>query len=78
MTQTTGRVVDGKLVLDDYPLVEGDILTITIHDEMENQVLTPEMEAELDESIAQADRGEFVPWEEVCAELDSISRGTKP
>ncbi len=31
--------------------------------------LTPEMEAELEESIAQADRGEGVPLEQVLRDL---------
>jgi len=42
-------------------------------DEEEPYELTPEQEAELDESIAQADRGELIPAEEVLRELREIA-----
>jgi hypothetical protein len=74
MTHTRGRVVDGKIAIDDYPLVEGSILTITIHDDMESQVLTSEMEAELNEAIAELDSGEYVTWDELRPRLKEIER----
>ena len=76
--EAVGRVVDGKIVVDEFPLVEGSIVKVIIGDEMIEQQLTPEMRAELDESIAQADRGEFVSWEELRVELRRIERGEQP
>ena len=76
--ETVGRVVDGRIVVDDYPLVEGSLVRVIIGDEIIEQRLTPEMQAELDESIAQADRGEFVSWEELRTELRRIERGEQP
>lgn len=79
--ETTGRVVDGKIVvdddrLDDIDLIEGSLVKVTVDVEHDGgPELTPEMEAELDEAIAQADRGEGVPLEQVLAELRAIERG---
>ena len=42
-------------------------------EEEEDFELTPEQLAELDESIAEADRGEVVPAEEVLRELREIT-----
>ncbi len=35
--------------------------------------VTPEMEAELLEAIAEADRGETISWEELCARLPPLT-----
>jgi predicted transcriptional regulator len=42
-------------------------------DEEEDFELTPEQLAELDESIAEADRGEVIPAEEVLRELREMT-----
>jgi hypothetical protein len=76
--ETVGRVVDGKIVVDDYPLVEGSWVRVIIGDEDDGgPELTPEMEAELDEAIASLDRGEGIPLEQVLAELRALERGPR-
>jgi predicted transcriptional regulator len=40
--------------------------------------LTPEEEAELAESIREADRGDVITAKEVLARLKSMSRGSRP
>ena len=73
--ETVGRVVDGKIVVDDYPLVEGSWVRVIIGDEGDGgPELTPEMEAELDEAIAALDRGEYVTWEELKPRLEKFER----
>ena len=46
-------------------------------EEDEDFELTPEQEAELEESIAEADRGEFVTAEESLRELREILYGNR-
>lgn len=59
-------------------LPEGAQVTILVADDEDEPFdLTPEMLAELDESIAQADRGEGIPAAQVLAELDAMVRGVK-
>ena len=71
MRITTGHVVHGQIVLDDWaePLPEGAELTIGIPEQIEEVELTPEQLAELDESIAEADRGELISAEDALREL---------
>jgi hypothetical protein len=73
----TGKVVDGKVLVHGALLAEGTHVTILVPEDAEPFYLTPEMEAELEESIAQADRGEGIPAAQVLAELDAITRGGK-
>ena len=73
MTIVPGRVVNGRVELeDDIELPEGTEVTVRFADEEEFE-LTPEMEAELEESVAQADRGELIPVEEVLRDLREIT-----
>jgi hypothetical protein len=71
MTTLTGRVVNGKIEVDDDSLPEGAIVTVHIHDDEETFEPTPEEEAMLLAAIAEADRGEFVSWAELLNELRS-------
>ena len=69
MTIVPGKVVNGRIEVDveNFELPEGaqvEIYLVTDDDE-----LTPEQHAELDESIAQIDRGEYVDGDELLAEL---------
>jgi len=69
MQITTGKVVNGQIVVnDDEPLPEGADVVITIT-EQDDPELTAEQLAELDASIAEADRGELIPAEEVLRRL---------
>jgi len=66
----TGKVMDGKVIVDGDPLPEGTEVTIHVVGEDEEPFhLTPDMEAEIEESIAQLERGEGIPAEQVLAGL---------
>ena len=69
MKIATGKVVGGKVVLDGAPLEEGTSVTVLARDSEKGFTLSPEEEAELLLSIAEADRGETVSAEEVIAKL---------
>jgi hypothetical protein len=69
MKIATGKVVDGKVVLEGVALEEGASVTVLARDDEGGLDLTPEQEAELLLSIAEADRGETVSADEVLARL---------
>ena len=73
MQVTTGIVVDGKVVVEGDPLPDGTVVTIIARDAEETFEVPPELEAELLESIAQADRGETISADEVIARLRRIT-----
>ncbi len=78
MKIATGKVVGGKVVIDGASLEEGASVTILARDEEKGFRLTPEEEAELLLSIAEADRGETIPAEEVLKRLARPSRLSRP
>jgi hypothetical protein len=69
MVITSGRVVEGKIVVDGDPLPEGATVTVLTREGDESFVLDAEAEAELLESIAEANRGDVVPAEDVLRAL---------
>ena len=69
MKIATGKVIDGKIVLEGVALKEGASVTVLARDDEGGLDLTPEEEAELLLSIAEADRGETVSADEVLAKL---------
>ena len=69
MKMATGKVVGGKVVVEGVALEEGTSVTVLAKDDEAGFDLTPEQEAELLLSIAEADRGETVSAEEVLAKL---------
>jgi hypothetical protein len=69
MVITSGRVVEGKIVVDGDPLPEGTTVTVLTREGDESFVLDAAAEAELLESIAEANRGEVVPAEDVLRAL---------
>jgi hypothetical protein len=73
MQVTTGIVVEGKVVVEGDPLPDGTVVTIIARDAEETFEVPPELEAELLESIAQADRGETIPADEVIERLRRVS-----
>ena len=73
MQVTTGIVVDGKVVVEGDPLPDGTVVTIIARDAEETFEVPPELEAELLESIAQADRGETISAHEVIERLRRIT-----
>lgn len=69
MKLTTGTVVEGKVVIDGEPLPEGLIVTILATDGDGTFNVPLELEADLDESLAEAARGETVSIEEALRRL---------
>ena len=74
MKVATGKVVEGKVVVEGVTLEEGSVVTVLAREGEGTFELTPEEEAELLLSIAEADRGETVSGEEVLEGLPR--RGT--
>ena len=74
MRVATGKVVADKVVLEGDPFEEGTTVAVIAADDSESFELTPEQEAELLESIAEADRGELVDAAVVLRKLDSVHR----
>jgi hypothetical protein len=73
MQLATGIVVGGKVVVEGDPLPEGTVVTILARDADETFEVPPELEAELLESIAQADRGETISADELIERLRRIA-----
>jgi hypothetical protein len=69
MKVATGKVVDGKVVLEGEPLPEGSVVTVLSREDEEGFDLSPEEEAALLAAIAEADRGELISWEELREQL---------
>ena len=69
MKVAPGKVVGGKIVLDGVSLEEGTSVTVLAEDNAGDFEFTPEQEADLLLSIAEADRGETFSAKEVLAGL---------
>ena len=69
MRVATGTVVEGKVVLEGEPLVEGAVVTVVARDDDDTFDVSPEEERALLEAITQADRGQVVSWEELREQL---------
>jgi hypothetical protein len=69
MQLTTGTVVGGKIVVEGDPLPEGTVVTVLARESDETFVVPPALEAELLESIAEADRGEAMSADELLGRL---------
>jgi len=69
MRVTTGKVIEGKVVVEGLALEEGAVVTVLARESEETFRLSPEDEAELLLSMEEADRGETVSLEEV---LDTL------
>jgi hypothetical protein len=66
---STGTVVGGKIVVEGESLPEGTVVTILSRETDETFVVPAELEAELVESIAQADRGETLSADQALRRL---------
>ena len=71
MRVATGKVIDGKVVVEGAPLDEGAVVTIFARDADETFAVTPDEEAALLVAIGEVERGETVSAEE---HLDSLRR----
>ncbi|MFT3665416.1 hypothetical protein [Piscinibacter sp.] len=69
MKLATGSVVDGKIVLEGEALPEGTVVTVLAPEGDGTFLVPPELESELDESIAQSLRGETIPVSEALRKL---------
>ena len=73
MQIATGNVVGGKVIVEGEPLPEGAVVTILAREADETFEVPPELERELLESIAQADRGETISAAEMLKRLRRIA-----
>lgn len=63
MKVATGRVVEGKVVLEGEPYAEGAVVTVVAREDDDTFDVSPDDERALLAAIAQADRGQAVSWE---------------
>lgn len=70
MQIASGKVVNGRVVVE-ADLPEGADVTLIALDGEETFEVSPELEALLLESIAQGERGETIPAEQLLRELRS-------
>ena len=69
MQVATGTVVQGKVVLEGVSLPEGTIVTILAKGSEATVRLPPNLQAELEEAIEEADREEGVSGDELLEKL---------
>ncbi len=69
MRVATGKVIEGKVVVEGESLREGAAVTVLVPEDSETFELSPEDEAVLLEAIAEADRGEVISGEQVLSKL---------
>jgi hypothetical protein len=73
MQLATGIVVGGKVVVEGDPLPEGAMVTILAREVDESFEVPPELEADLLESMAEADRGETISADAMIERLRRIA-----
>ena len=69
MQVATGTVVNGKIVLEGVPLVEGAVVAVVTRGADESFSFTEAQENELLAAMAEIDRGEYVTLEELLRSL---------
>jgi acyl-coenzyme A thioesterase PaaI-like protein len=72
MRVATGRVIDGKVVVEGEPLVEGSTVTVFLPEPDEEIELTVE-ESRLAQAVREADEGDFIE-EDAERFLDELDR----
>jgi hypothetical protein len=72
MRVTSGKVISGRIVTEGEPFPDGTVVTVLARDADESFDLDEEAEAELLLSLAEADRGELIPAEEVLRTFREI------
>jgi hypothetical protein len=72
MTIVTGKVVNGRIEVEDVELPEGTEVAVCYSGDEPAVRLTAAELAELDEAIAEADRGEGIPARDVLRELRAM------
>lgn len=66
----TGKVVEGKVLVDGMTLPEGAVVTVVTLEPSDGVRLTPDEEARLLQAVAEDDRGETIPAKELFDRLD--------
>src|SRR5258708_6065578 len=69
----TGTVLEGRIVVEGERLTEGEHVTVLRREGNETFQVSPEEKRILLDSIAQADRGEFVDVNELLNEIDALN-----
>ena len=69
MKLATGTVVGGNVVLEGQPFPEGMVVTVLARQSEDTFEVPADLEAELIESLAEADRGETVTADELLQRL---------
>lgn len=69
MRVATGKVIDGRIAVEGTAFDEGAVVTILARDDDETFNLSPEQEAELLAAIAEAERGEVIPADQLLKNL---------
>jgi hypothetical protein len=69
MKFATGRIVEGKVVLEGETLAENFVVTVVAREDDDVFDVSPEEERTLLAAIAQADRGQVVSWEVLREQL---------
>jgi hypothetical protein len=64
MRMATGKIVDGKAVIEGEPFKEGTVVTVLATDDEETFDLSPEQEAELARRMEDVRKGNFVDGDE--------------
>lgn len=63
MRVATGKIIEGKVVVEGEPWAEGSVVTVMARDDEQSFEVSADEERALLEAIAQADRGQVVSWE---------------
>lgn len=70
MQVATGTIIGGRLVIEGLDLPDGETIVVLARETDPVVELSPQDEADLLASIAEADRGETISAEELFARLD--------
>lgn len=73
MRVATGKVIDGRVVVDGAAFDEGAVVTILARDDDETFELSLEEEAELLIAITEAERGEVISADQLLKNLRHIT-----
>ncbi|MBN1360107.1 MAG: hypothetical protein JW993_05925 [Sedimentisphaerales bacterium] len=69
MKVVRGKVIDGRVVVEGEPLEEGSAVTVLAPEGDETFVLDSQAEVSLLAAMAEADRGETIPADELLNRL---------
>jgi len=73
MKIAAGTVQHGRIIVEGQPFTEGEQVTVLSYSEQRPFQVTSEEKRQLLESIAEANRGEFVDADQLLSELDETN-----